>query len=118
MEKETFFSISGRLRRKDYLIRAVLLSIPSAIMNVASENSQDEGVLMFAGLIMITCGVLVAIQAVKRLHDINMSGWYWLIFFIPLVNLIFGLYMIFKDGTVGANQYGEDPKGRQNEVLR
>jgi len=114
MEKETFFSIKGRIRRKDYLIRAILLSIPVAIMNVASQSSQEPSLLLFAGLVMIASGILVAIQAIKRLHDINMSGWYWLVFLIPVANLIFGLYVIFKDGTPGPNKYGEDPKGRQS----
>jgi len=114
MEKETFFSIKGRIRRKDYLIRAILLSIPAAIMNVVSQSSQEPGLLLFAGLIMIASGILVAIQAVKRLHDIDMSGWYWLVFLIPIANLIFGLYVIFKDGTPGPNKYGVDPKGRQS----
>jgi uncharacterized membrane protein YhaH (DUF805 family) len=114
MGKETFFSIKGRIRRGDYLIRAILLSIPAAIMNVASQSSRESGSLLFAGLIMIAVGILIAIQGVKRLHDINISGWYWLVFLIPIVNLIFGLYVIFKDGTSGPNSYGEDPKGRQS----
>lgn len=113
---ETFFSVEGRLRRKDYFIRAILLAIPSAFMNVASENSTEPGLLFFAGLVALGCGILIAIQAVKRLHDINMSGWYWLLFLIPLVNFIFGLYIVFKDGTAGPNKYGKDPKGRVAEA--
>lgn len=31
---------------------------------------------------------------------------------IPIVGWIFALYMLFADGTVGPNQYGEDPKNR------
>ncbi len=114
MGNETFFSIRGRIRRKDYLIRAILLSIPAGIMNLASEGSQDPGFLLFASLIMIASGILIIIQAVKRLHDINMSGWNLLISFIPIANIIFGLYVMIKDGTPGSNKYGEDPKGRQS----
>lgn len=51
-------------------------------------------------------------QGVKRLHDLNKSGWLILLMFIPIVNAIFGLYMLFADGTVGPNQYGADPKNR------
>ena len=35
-----------------------------------------------------------------------------LLLFIPIVNIVFGLYMLFADGTVGPNQYGDDPKNR------
>jgi uncharacterized membrane protein YhaH (DUF805 family) len=114
MEKESFFSGKGRLRRKDYFIRVILLSIPSYFMKVIGDTSQEPGLLIFAIFISLICMVLIAIQGIKRLHDINMSGWYWLVFLIPVVNLIFGLYVVFKDGTPGSNKYGEDPKARQS----
>jgi uncharacterized membrane protein YhaH (DUF805 family) len=41
--------------------------------------------------------------AVRRMHDVNKSGWFIL---IPIYNLI--LYC--TDGTQGPNQYGHDPK--------
>jgi len=40
---------------------------------------------------------------VRRMHDINKSGWYLL---IPIYNLILTL----TDGTKGDNKYGPDPK--------
>ena len=39
MNKETFLSAKGRLRRKDYLIRAFILSFPAAAMNIIIEYS-------------------------------------------------------------------------------
>ena len=42
---------------------------------------------------------------IARSHDIGKSGWWILIPFYPL-------YLIFKDGYVGYNEYGEDPKKR------
>lgn len=43
--------------------------------------------------------------AVRRMHDINKSGWFIL---IPFYNI----YLFCIDGTRGENAYGEDPKGR------
>ncbi len=43
--------------------------------------------------------VFVLIQAVKRVHDVNKSGWYLL---IPFYNL----YLIFCEGTDGNNDFG------------
>jgi hypothetical protein len=51
-------------------------------------------------------------QDVKRLHDVDKSGWFLLLALIPIVNFILGLYMLFADGTVGPNRYGADPKNR------
>lgn len=113
--EESFFSSEGRLRRKTYFIRVLLLSIPGAIFSVVSEGSAESGLIGFLALITIICSIFAIIQAVKRLHDINMSGGYWLLFFLPLVNFIFGLYILFKDGTAGPNKYGKDPKVRVAE---
>lgn len=112
IETETFWSAKGRLRRKDYLIRATLLAIPYGIVLAISESSYDEGMVIFSAILGIACGIIIAIQAIKRLHDINMSGWWYLIFLIPYINLIFGLYVLFADGTKGPNNYGPDPKNR------
>jgi hypothetical protein len=60
---------------------------------------------------VLAASVLVTIQYIKRLHDINLSGWYWLLGFMPLINIAFGLYATLKDGTPGPNRFGEDPKG-------
>jgi uncharacterized membrane protein YhaH (DUF805 family) len=43
---------------------------------------------------------------VRRLHDVNVTGWVaFVCFFIPLVGLIFG----FVPGTKGPNKYGAAP---------
>ncbi len=41
--------------------------------------------------------------SVRRMHDVNKSGWFIL---IPIYNLI----LYFTDGTQGPNKYGPDPK--------
>lgn len=47
---------------------------------------------------------------VRRLHDIEKSGWYYLLFLIPIVGFILMIVWFVKEGTKGANQYGEDPQ--------
>ncbi|MFR1445747.1 DUF805 domain-containing protein, partial [Acinetobacter baumannii] len=42
-------------------------------------------------------------QGAKRSHDIGNSGWWQL---IPL----YGFWLLFADGQVGSNQYGNNPK--------
>ena len=114
MENEKFLSIKGRLRRKDYLIRVVLLSIPLAIINVIVESTQNTAVMIFLIIFILMMFILITIQSIKRLHDTDMSGWYYLVSLIPIVNVILGIYLIFEDGKPGLNKYGEDPKGRQS----
>jgi len=54
--------------------------------------------------------IAFVVFAVKRLHDAEMSGWFGLIGFIPIVNYVFFFYLVFKKGTIGDNKYGTDPK--------
>lgn len=46
------------------------------------------------------------IFAVRRLHDVNQSGWLWLLFLVPLANIGLALYLLFAPGTPGTNNYG------------
>jgi uncharacterized membrane protein YhaH (DUF805 family) len=48
--------------------------------------------------------------SVRRFHDIGKSGWWCLIFLIPIVNIIALIYFFTKTSE-GPNQYGEGPQG-------
>ena len=48
---------------------------------------------------------------IRRLHDLNLSGFFVLLGFVPLVSLGLLLYLLFKEGTTGDNSYGPDPLG-------
>lgn len=47
---------------------------------------------------------------VRRLHDVNKSGWFYFVAFIPLIGAIWLLVMLFTEGDSGENKYGQDPK--------
>jgi uncharacterized membrane protein YhaH (DUF805 family) len=50
---------------------------------------------------------------VRRLHDIDKSGWWYFIIFIPVIGLILYLFWMCKKGTSGPNRFGGDPLGHQ-----
>jgi len=47
--------------------------------------------------------------AKRRLNDLNRSGWWFLLFIIPLVNLLLAIYLVLFPGTDGDNNYGHAP---------
>lgn len=48
---------------------------------------------------------------IRRLHDQDKSGWFYLLAFIPIVGSIVILIFMVLEGTRGPNRFGEDPKG-------
>lgn len=45
---------------------------------------------------------------IKRFHDLDLSGWYFIIGFTPLIELLF-LYLILVKGNSTINEYGDLP---------
>lgn len=121
------FSFNGRIRRIEYFLSGLISSFVGGIVWMiafasmfvgiaAGEPAAAAGGSIFAILIGIAAYIAIAwfglTQGVKRLHDMDKSGWLILLLLVPALNIFWGLYMLFADGTVGPNQYGEDPKNR------
>ena len=68
-----------------------------------------------AGWNVITNIVIIALflptlsVAVRRLHDIGRSGWWYLIVIIPYIGWIMFLIVMILEGEEHPNQYGEVP---------
>ena len=45
----------------------------------------------------------------RRLNDLDKSGWWQLLYLVPIVNILFALYLLFWPGTKGSNNYGLQP---------
>lgn len=106
-------NIIGRTTRRTYLIKSlVLIALNTWIFYSAKINSIED--LYPYSIFIWTTIIVVFILNIGRLNDINLSGWYSLIFFVPILNIsLIALYFI--DGTKGENKYGQDPYGRVNE---
>ncbi len=61
-------------------------------------------------LIFIVATVIPSVAvAVRRLHDINRSGWWLLLDFIPVVGEIILVIWCCRKGTERSNRYGAVP---------
>jgi uncharacterized membrane protein YhaH (DUF805 family) len=58
------------------------------------------------GLVVLTPGIAIG---VRRLHDLDRSGWWLLLAFIPLIGAIILLIWHCTKGTAGPNRFGPDP---------
>jgi uncharacterized membrane protein YhaH (DUF805 family) len=46
---------------------------------------------------------------VRRLHEIDRSGWWMLIVFVPIVGAIVLFVFMCLRGTAGPNRFGQEP---------
>jgi len=99
-----YANFEGRARRKEYwmfylfyTIFYICLLILDAIIGTG---------IVFSGLFAIVNFIPMLAVSIRRMHDINKSGWYLFVSFIPLWYLV----LLCTEGTFGANQYGPDPK--------
>ena len=68
------------------------------------------GTFDYIKLILIFFSILSSIAIiVRRLHDIDKSGWLFLISVIPFLNILI-MVLLLLPGTNGANRFGEDPR--------
>ena len=110
---KNYATFSGRARRKEYWMFALIQSIVWVIMYglmLTSDSSLIAGICILFALATIVPSLAVV---VRRLHDIDRSGWFYFISFIPLVGPLILLVWSCKAGTTGANRYGADPKAEQ-----
>lgn len=100
--KNKYVQFSGRARREEYWYFALFCFILSIPIYFIHES------LDWVLSLLTLCPSLAL--TVRRLHDTNRSGWYYFIVLIPIVGAILLLIWLCKEGTHGANEYGEDPK--------
>lgn len=102
---KNYTNFSGRARRSEYwyvVLANILISLVTMIPYVGP---------VIDGLYMIAILVPTLALMVRRLHDLG-KDWYYIFFaLIPLVGQIIMLVWFCTDSQVGANEFGENPKG-------
>jgi uncharacterized membrane protein YhaH (DUF805 family) len=105
---------NGRARRKEYWYFALfnlIISIVLAIVdNMLGSFSSGAGIGLLGGIYSLAIFIPGLAGSVRRLHDTDRSGWWLLIFLIPLIGAIVLLIFMLQDSTPGGNTYGENPK--------
>lgn len=75
-----------------------------------SSNLPD----IIAGILTISYVVVINFLAfgygIRRLHDIDKSGWWFLLSFVPLLNIALAAALLFWPGTQGDNRFGPPPE--------
>lgn len=120
-----FLSLSGRIGRMRYFVYGtgltalfyLVMALVGVVAAIAVPSLADGGAagpgVIGLGLIGIASFIVILVMTwgymVRRLNDINASGWLSLLMLVPIVNLVLGLVLLFKKGSEGGNDYGAKP---------
>ncbi len=109
------FNFSGRAGRSEFWWWALLTNVVTGAAYVADLKLQT-GLLAFLSMAVIFVPNLAV--EVRRLHDLDASGWWILLSFVPVLGAL-GLMLWFTAaGSYGENRFGADPLGAVSRAAR
>jgi len=101
---------SGRASRKEYwsfsLAWLVVLIVIGATVGHAGPIGQTIYLVAY-----VAAFVPLLTVSVRRLHDLDRTGFWLLAGFIPFVGSLILLYFMILPSEIGSNTYGPDPNG-------
>lgn len=115
MLKNIFYA-KGRSNKREYCLNILffIFLIIFRVYFIDQYRGVDKNSLII--ILNITTALFVFLWiiqyfplCIRRLHDLNASGWYVLLTFAPFGQLLI-LWLMFKKGTDGPNKYGPPPE--------
>ncbi|MEM1105776.1 MAG: DUF805 domain-containing protein [Pseudomonadota bacterium] len=116
---KNYATFNGRSRRAEYWWPSLMFLLAYLAFFIATaglSGAGDAGALIagLVGVAFLVFGVAIIIPSIavsiRRLHDRDMSGWWYLLILVPFGSLVLLIFFVMP-GTKGPNKYGPDPKG-------
>ena len=105
---------SGRARRLEFwlfnLFCVIVCGILLTIDAIVGVLDSDEMVGLFSSLFILFSLIPYISVTVRRLHDTNRRGWWYLFSLIPLIGQIWLLVLCCLDSDPEENRFGKNPK--------
>ncbi|MGL5406341.1 MAG: DUF805 domain-containing protein [Propionibacteriaceae bacterium] len=106
------FFFKGRASKTEAIFPLAIFFGIVIISNIIRVNNEKSALLLICALLVILMIVPIVALTVRRLHDINKTGWLALGLFVPLVNFILWILLsTAKSNPAGASF--DDPTGKQ-----
>lgn len=103
--KNNYSKFDGRISRQQYWMFALYSMLIGLVLNICIVLLPYLAVFgiiySFALLVPSICLII------RRLHDVNLSGWWFLISLVPLLGAIALLIILCLPSDAKANNYGE-----------
>ncbi|PLL11753.1 DUF805 domain-containing protein [Tabrizicola sp. TH137] len=99
-----YATFSGRARRSEYWWFVLFNIIVSVVLALVMGGNSIVNSLWSLAVLLPSLAA-----GARRLHDIDRTGWWLLIGFIPVIGLIVLIVFLASKGTPGPNRFGSDP---------
>lgn len=97
----------GRMNRTKFICFFLIAALVYACLGL--KTSQTPASLTIGIFALLGCLVFTLSICARRLHDLDITGWYSLLFLVPIGNILLLAYLSFAAGTSGENAYGPPP---------
>jgi uncharacterized membrane protein YhaH (DUF805 family) len=102
-----YVEFNGRARRTEFWMFALISFGISIALSIVGMMVGGRVLSSIYGLAVLLPSIAVG---TRRLHDTNRSGWWQLLWIVPVVGWIVLIVFFVQEGNKGANPYGPDPK--------
>lgn len=102
-----YVTFSGRACRSGFWYFTLFLFLVGMATSMVDKIIFGHESLFYFASVIVTLLPNVS-YSVRRLHDVNRSGWWWLNF-IPVIGWIILIIWYCTKGTDGDNRFGLDP---------
>tara|TARA_B110000858_G_scaffold146273_1_gene166228 strand:- start:150 stop:1043 length:894 start_codon:yes stop_codon:yes gene_type:complete len=108
---KNFFNFRDRASRSEYWYFQLVFTIVSIPLFFYEDSSNDKHLIYsgISGLIVLLLFIPAISVSVRRLHDIDKSGWFVFISVIPFIGWVILAIMLIGKGTEGKNRFGKYP---------
>jgi uncharacterized membrane protein YhaH (DUF805 family) len=114
-----YVTFSGRAIRSEYwywVLFGLLGGLATEILDAGIFSSQIPSASPLNGVFNLLTFLPSLALAVRRLHDIDRSGW-WILVTFTIVGIVLLIYWACKSGTPGPNRFGSNPFGAGASVI-
>ncbi len=98
---QKYADFNGRAKRPEYWWFALFCFIVSMALGIIGDT-------LSMAFSLVTLLPSLAVGS-RRLHDINKSGWFQLLWLIPILGWLVLIYFLAQEGSTETNQYGDAP---------
>ena len=103
-----YVNFSDRACRSEYWYWFLCVVLGQLVALIVDSVIGIQLTIGIFSLVVLLPGIAVG---VRRLHDLDRSGWWLLLGFVPLVGIILIVWFCMR-GTPGPNRFGPDPLAR------